>query len=524
MTRTLQRTLVLAAVCLSALAIPLCFTGPAVAMGAIGRDLGGGPFAMNWISNAFMLTFGSSLMLAGTLADRFGRKRLFLLGSTGFALCSFALTQSPDIISFNLLRGSQGFAGALTLASSMAALAQEFDGPERTRAFSLVGTTFGVGLAFGPLLCGYLVSHYDWQAVFYAASLASLAAVLLGATRMRESRDPQSRRLDIPGLFSFTCALGLLTCGILLAPQYGWRSAQTLGTLLAAAVLMAAFIGIEGRVARPMLDLTLFRYPAFAGVQFLAAAPAYSYVVLLVLLPERLIGIEGLSELDAGWAMLSLSAPLLVLPFLAASVSHHISPGRLAACGLLATAAGLIWLSLCAPGQPGAMAWPMLLIGIGISLPWGLMDGLAVSVVPKERAGMAAGIFSTTRVAGEGIALATLIQNSLHLNAGLTPEASMQTAQHLAVGKLDSALALLGQHREQAQPLIEAYGTAFRSLLHILAAITVATAGVIWYFMGRGAANASGTDDQLKSCRVHSSPRMYTSSYQAPSETTDPLK
>lgn len=503
MNRSFNKLLVLAAVCLSALAIPLCFTGPAVAMGAIGRELGGGPLAMNWISNAFMLTFGSSLMLAGTLADRFGRKRLFLLGAAGFGLFSVALAQAPDILAFNLLRGGQGLAGALALASSMAALAQEFDGPGRARAFSLVGTTFGVGLSFGPLLCGYLVERHGWQTIFHAAGTASLAAVLLGAARLHESRDPQARRLDLPGLLSFTGALSLLTCGILLAPQYGWRSAQTLGTLLAAALLLAAFIRIEGRGARPMLDLSLFRYPAFTGVQFLAAAPAYSYVVLLVLLPERLIGIEGMGELEAGWAMLTLSAPLLVLPFVAASVSHRIAPGRLAAGGLLATAAGLLWLSHCAPGQPGAMVWPMLLIGTGISLPWGLMDGMAVSVVPKERAGMAAGIFSTTRVAGEGVALAivaallaTLTQHSLGQQAGLAPEAAMQTAQHLAVGKLDAALHLLGQGREQAQPLIQAYGAAFRSLLHILAAITVATAGVIWYFMGRGAASASRAADQ----------------------------
>ncbi|AKU22261.1 MFS transporter [Massilia sp. NR 4-1] len=504
MNRTSNKLLVLGAVCLSALAIPLCFTGPAVAMGAIGRQLGGGPLAMNWISNAFMLTFGSSLMLAGTLADRFGRKRIFLLGTGGFALFSLALAQAPGIVAFNCLRGGQGFAGALALASSMAALAQEFDGPGRARAFSLVGTTFGIGLAFGPLLCGYLVEHHGWPTLFYAAGLAGLGAVLLGAARMHESRDPQAQRLDWPGLLSFTGALSLLTCGILLAPQYSWASLPTLGALLAASVLLAAFIQIEGRVARPMLDLSLFRYPAFTGVQFLAAAPAYSFVVLLVLLPERLIGIEGMRELEAGWAMLSLSAPLLALPFIAASVSQRIAPARLAAGGLLATAAGLAWLSACAPGQPGAMHWPMLLIGTGISLPWGLMDGMAVSVVPKERAGMAAGIFSTTRVAGEGVALAivaallaTLTQHSLSAQAGLAPEQAMQAAQHLAVGKLDSALQLLGQGREQAPPLVQAYGAAFRSLLHILAAITVATAGVIWYFMGRGAAASAAAADPV---------------------------
>jgi hypothetical protein len=155
-----------------------------------------------------------------------------------------------------------------------------------------------------------------------------------------------------------------------------------------------------------MLDLTLFRYPRFVGVQLLAAAPAYAFVVLLVLLPIRFIGIEGMDEIAAGRLMICLSGPLLILPIVAGQLTRWFAPATICGTGLLVAAGGLVWLSQVPVGEPNAVAAPMLIIGTGISFPWGLMDGLAVSVIPKERAGMAPGIFNTTRVAGEGVALA----------------------------------------------------------------------------------------------------------------------
>ncbi|NIE85389.1 MFS transporter, partial [Burkholderia sp. Tr-860] len=141
-----RRLLVLGAVCMAALALPLAFSGGAVATPAIGRDLGGSPAAIAWITNAFMLSFGSLLMAAGTLADRFGRRRLFAFGVAGFTLSSAALGFAPSILAVDLLRAAQGVAAAAALAGGTAALAQEFDGHARTRAFSAPGTTFGIGL------------------------------------------------------------------------------------------------------------------------------------------------------------------------------------------------------------------------------------------------------------------------------------------------------------------------------------------------------------------------------------------
>lgn len=485
-----RRYLILLAVCLSGLAMPLSFTGPAVALPTIAQQLGGSPIALNWVTNAFMLAFGSCLMAAGALADSYGRKRLFMIGVTGFIITSLALAFSPDIVWLDILRAAQGVASAAAFAGGAPTLAQEFEGYARTRAFSMLGTTFGVGLAFGPILSGLAIEHLGWRAVFHVVTAICVIAFFLGLRYMRESRDPDARGLDWPGALTFTAALTLFTYAVLQAPESGWSDTLIIGLLIASIVLMSVFVLIENRVRRPMLDLSLFRYPRFIGVQFLAAAPAYSYVVLLVLLPVRFIGIEGYSAMEAGRMMIALSGPMLVFPVMAGMLTRWMSPGLISGLGLLTSAAGLIWLAQCPPGTAsGVMAIPLLLIGLGISFPWGLMDGLAVSVVPKERAGMAMGIFSTTRVAGEGVALALvaallagLVQTKLHgmdimQGHAIVPEA----AQRLAMGDLSKALNLMPD--ANALWLVQGYGEAFHVLLYVLSGITVLSAIMVFGFL-----------------------------------------
>ncbi|MGG1945996.1 MFS transporter [Trinickia sp. NRRL B-1857] len=507
---TVEKRLILSAVCLAGLSMPLSFTGPALALPAIAAALGGSPLALAWVTNAFMLAFGSCLLVAGTLADRYGRKRVFLCGTVGFALSSILAALAPSLFAVDVARALQGMAGAAALSAGAAALAQEFEGDARTRAFSLLGTTFGVGLAFGPVMAGASVAHFGWRSVFAIVTVVTTIASVLGMKCMRETRDPLANEVDWCGAATFTCALALFTYAVLRVPDGGWTSRPVLGLLAASAVAAAVFVVVELRVARPMLELTLLRYPRFVGVQFLAAAPAYSYVVLLVLLPVRLIGIEGFDSVAAGRMMFALSAPMLVVPLIAARLARTIAPGIIAGVGLLLCACGHLWLAQCAPGQPvGNMLMAMLVIGTGVGLPWGLMDALAVSVVPKERAGMAAGIFNTTRVAGEGIALAvvgallaSLTESSLRgaslLGAG--GAALEHAANRLAMGDVPAAAAWIRGAR--SSDLIHLYGMAFHSLLYVLAAITVLSALLVFGFLSRTAEHEDQerTKSQMPAC------------------------
>ncbi|MFY0479432.1 MFS transporter [Achromobacter marplatensis] len=493
-----HRWLQLLSACLTALLIPLCFTGPAVVLPSISQALGGTPVELNWILNGYILAYGSVIMVSGSLTDLYGPRRIWLLGLTGFCAATFAIPYMPTAGWIDLLRLMQGMGGAAAFAAAMSSLAPLFHGVARTRAFSLLGTTFGIGLSFGPLLSGWLVQAASWEWVFLATGGVGVLGAIMVAISVRPTAGAAQGRLDWPGAISFTGALGLFTYGILLAPEAGWSDAHVIGALLASAVLSVAFVRVERRAVRPMLDLTLFRDARFVGVQVLAASPAFLFIVLIAMLPGRFIGIDGYSALAAGQLMIGLAAPLLVVPFLAALLTRWFNPGVLSAIGLLAVAAGLVWLAdVMATGATGLWL-PMGLIGVGIGVPWGLMDAMAVSVVAPRNVGMATGIFNTVRVSADGIAiavvsalLALLIQAPLTaaLPAATDGKAILMAANRAALGQLHEAAALLPGATALLQ---QSYDDAFRHVLHALAGIAVLTALAVYALLGRRRPAANG--------------------------------
>lgn len=471
-----QQRWALLAVCLAALALPLSFSAGAVAVPALARSAAASPTALAWVTNAFMLTFGSLLLAAGGLADRYGRRRLFLLGTAGFTTATAAVCLARTLLWLDLARGLQGVAAAAALASGTALLAQAWQGPARARVFALLGTTFGMGLALGPLLAGLLLQTLGWRSVFAAGGVLTLVAFGLGARALPESHG-ERRPLDIGGMLSFSLTLALLWLG-----EFGLHAARVRLALLVTLLLGGVFVFIERRHPSPLLDLSLFSQPAFLGVQLLPVETCFGYVVLLVALPLQLLGVHGQSATLVGLQMLALSAPMLVLPMLAARWAERVGSARLCTLGLLVCAAGLYLLSRQA-SHPSPLQWvPLLmLVGAGTALPWGLMDGLSVSVVPVQRAGMAAGIFGTVRVAGEGIALAavTALLALLigHQLQGASPAPLVRAGAYLATGAREQAQALLPtMSRMQLQ---HASSEALATLLRVLALLTAACAAVL---------------------------------------------
>ncbi|MCX5496472.1 MFS transporter [Kaistia dalseonensis] len=475
-----SKSLILAAIFLVAVTIPISFTGPAVALRSIGEDLGGSVTALAWIINGFMLAVGSSVMLGGALADQYGRKKIFTIGITGFTLVSLAIGLAPNVLTLDLLRGLQGISGALALSAGFAALAQEFEGPARTRALGLIGSGFGIGIAFGPIIAGGLIATLGWRAIFFISAAAGVLILAIGVPQLRETRDPGATRIDGFGAATFTAMLVTLTFGLVEAPELGWAHPLVIGLLAFAAIFLIVFIAIERLQVRPMLDLSLFRYARFVGVQALPVAVAYSFVVPLFLLPIRFIRVEGYSELQAGLMMLPLSAPIAIVPFLAANLTRWVPSGMLAAGGLVLSAIGIAWLAAIAPGASTfAFVLPLLLVGTGAGMPWGLMDDLAISVVPTERAGMATGIFGTMRVAGETVAIAVIsavlagfVGGGL---AGQLPDAAVgEVALAVASGAFEQAATLAPGLSHAA--FAAAYGHAFHMTMLICGTITFAAA------------------------------------------------
>lgn len=485
-----QQRWALLAVCLAALALPLSFSAGAVAVPALARSAAASPTALAWVINAFMLTFGSLLLAAGGLADRYGRRRLFLLGTAGFALATGLVCIAPALLWLNLARGLQGVAAAAALASGSAALAHAWQGPARARVFALLGTTFGAGLALGPLLAGLLLQALGWRSVFAAGGVLTLVAFGLGVRVLPESHG-ERRRLDIGGMLSFSLTLAALTLALLWLGEFGLHAVRVQLALLATLLLGWVFVCIERRHPSSLLDLSLFSQTAFLGVQLLPVATCFGYVVLLVVLPLQLLGVHGQSPTQVGLQMLALSAPMLVLPLLAARWADRIGAARLCTFGLLVCACGLYLLSRQA-SHPSPSQWvPLLmLVGAGTALPWGLMDGLSVSVVPVQRAGMAAGIFGTVRVAGEGIALAAVtallaLLIDQQLQGGAPPATLARAGAYLASGSRAQAAALLPMM--SGEQLQQVSAEALALLLRVLALLTAACAVLLHLLLRRPA-------------------------------------
>ena len=464
-----RRSSLLLALCLAGFAVTLTYTGIGVALPEIARELGAGRVASTWVINAFVLIFGACIMAAGTAADRYGRKRVMVIGVVLYVITSVAAALAWSILVLDIVRGLQGAAAALTMAAAAAAVAHAYQGDAQVKAFALLGTCFGAGFALGPIIVGFTVEYASWRLVFLLGAALGVAVLLLvHLSKMAESKDPEANSLDVPGTLSFMLMLGLFTYGLIEAPERGWSDPLVLLMLLGAALCLMVFIAVEQRQPRPMLDLSLFKHARFVGVQALPIAAGFAFIAPLALMPFRFMGVEGMSEGEAGLALLPLCLPMTVVPLLAGYLARWIAPGTLCASGLMVTAAGLAWLAYIPIGAgAAAFAWPMLLVGAGISLPWGLMDGLAVAVVPKDRAGMAVGIFGTSRLVSEGTAIVVVTAILLGL---LQLQLPAELASSLASGR-DLAREVVA-----SESVIGAYDLAFRTTFLILAGVALCCA------------------------------------------------
>ncbi|MDB5784915.1 MFS transporter [Caballeronia mineralivorans] len=486
------KTLVLIAVILACVSLPLSLSAGPAAQTFISRDLAGGTVALSWITNAFMLACGSTLMVAGALADHYGRKKIFFVGMLVMTVVSLLMPLAPSVLWLDFLRVPHGLAAACAYAGGVSMLAQEFEGPARVRIFSLIGIAFGAGLAFGPTLAGILIAFSSWHAVFLSSALISFIALILCIFCMRDSKNSATHGLDWAGAGTFTLMLTLFTFAVVEAPVHGWTSSLVLGLFVASALVLVLFVVIEMKVLNPMLDLSLFRYPRFVGAQLLPLATAYSYIALLVILPLRFIGIEGLNALDAGILMLYFSAPLLFIPFLSAMLTRFIPVGILSGLGMLISVAGLFLLTQVPLGDHGIlMRVDLLLIGLGAAIPWGLMDNLAVSVVPSDKAGMAVGIFGALRVSIDSTAMAIVgsllaffaQQTLTDIGPDQNPDTLASGAAQLAAGTLAKAGSILSGF-DHAHLLL-AYDLAFKKLLWVAIILTLAAAILVFALLGR---------------------------------------
>ncbi|MFJ8686592.1 MFS transporter [Micromonospora wenchangensis] len=398
------------AVLLATTVLPLTITGASVALPGIQHDLQTSTVAAQWVVNAYNATFAAFLVLGGAVTDRWSPYRVFLSGVAVFAAASAASAFAPTVLVLNLTRAVTGVGAAATVTGGVALLSVVLTGRAQARAFGLLGTLLGVGLAFGPQLSGVALETLGWQAVFGVPAVVGVLVIGLvlaarpPAAGRRASAHPP---FDWAGASLFTGASLIGIATLVEAPRLGATHPLLWGGAILSAVLLLVFVGVERRVAHPVTDLTLLRNPRYTAIAITAGTLMVVLVPILVYLPSYLINVVGLSPTEAGAWMLVLTAPTIALPPVGGLLIRSIGMTPVLVTAVVLCGLGALGLVTLSPGSTlPAMALPLLAIGAGAGLPSGHIDRLAVSEADESRRGAAAGLFNTIRLSTENVSIA----------------------------------------------------------------------------------------------------------------------
>ncbi|WP_219518758.1 MFS transporter [Nonomuraea ceibae] len=394
---------VLAGVVLVAMSI----SGTAVALPSMGRDLDASGSALNWVVAGYNLAFAAMTLVAGSAADRVGRRRVFLGAALVFAAGFLVTALSPAIVVTDLARIVSGAGGAGIMAAGGAILASSYDGAARNRAFALMGTMAGIGIAIGPTLTGFLITATGWRGSFAIFTAIGLL-IALGSTRTRESRADSAGPIDRAGNALFVAALALLMFTLLEAPALGWTHPVILVTGITGLATLAIFSAGQRRSAAPVLAPSLVANRGFLGWGLATLTTSIGFLGVLVFLPTYLQTTGGFSPAAAGVVMLLLTAPVLFTPMVAVTlVNRGVAARLLIMVALVLVVAGnLLLTGLNADDTVTAVAAPLLMIGIGMGASFGITDGQAMALVPADIVGMATGFLNTLRGAAEALVIA----------------------------------------------------------------------------------------------------------------------
>ncbi|HUA95486.1 MAG TPA: MFS transporter, partial [Acidimicrobiales bacterium] len=460
-----------------------------VALPDIQRSLHSSFSDLQWVVDAYSLTLAAFLLTAGVIGDMFGRREVFAIGLGVFSLSSLLCGLSVNSLMLNLCRGAQGVGGAIMFATSLALIAQAFQGKERGTAFGIYGAVVGGAVAVGPLVGGAITSAIGWRWIFFVNVPIGVIAILVTLAKVQESRDSTTRRVDWVGFVSFSAALFMLVFALVRGNDDGWTSSVILGLLVGAAILLAVFLVAEWRGSDPMLDLSLFRRPAMNGVSLVAFTIAASIFAMFLYLTLYIQDDLGYGPLAAGLRFL----PITVLAFAVAPFAGRLTvrmPSRiLLGTGMLLVAVGLGLMTLVSADSGWTVLLPGFVVtGIGIGTVNPVLASSAIAVVPPQRSGMASGANNTFRQVGIATGIAALgavfqsqMISSVSSALFATPAGRAAAAQH--GGALHTAFTS-GQVRTtlprlpaaQAHAVLDAYHSAFASTLDHLLIISAVVA------------------------------------------------
>jgi EmrB/QacA subfamily drug resistance transporter len=430
------------------------------------HDLDTGLSGLQWVVDAYTLPLAATVLTAGVLADRFGRRRSFAIGLVLFSASSAICGLAPNIGSLIAARAVQGLGASMLFATALALIAQVSPAPEqRAKALAAYGASIGAAFAIGPFVGGALVSGLGWRAIFLINVPLGIAALWIAVRRVAETRDPQARGVDIPGQATLISGLFLIVLALLRGNDAGWGSTGIVAALAGGVVLLGLFVLAELRGRSPMLPLGLLRDRTFAGAQVAVFAIASTWFAAFLYLTLYLQGVLGLSPIETGLVYLPATLTIFAVSGASAGLMNRVRPGVLVSGGLALVAAGLLGLLAADVGSSWTVVLPgSLLAALGTGLFNPAASAVALSALPDERSGLAAGANDTFRQAGVALGIAALgafvpASSALGgspadyvsgLHHGLIAAAAFAGAGAVATGLL------LGRRAPATQPAFEA--------------------------------------------------------------------
>jgi EmrB/QacA subfamily drug resistance transporter len=410
-----------------------------VALPSIQQDLGISIDSLQWVVGGYALTFGGFLLLGGRLGDLLGRRRLFMVGLALFSVTSLLAGLATSAGTLIAARVAQGAAAAMLSPSVFSITSVTFkEGSERNKALGILGAIAGSGAAIGVLLGGVLTEFAGWQWIFFVNVPVGLLALFLAPRVIRESRaEGLARQFDAAGAVTVTGSLMLLMLGLTRSITEGWTSVQTIGSLVASAVLMAAFLRIETRSRSPLIRLGIFRRRSVAGGNIIGFGLGTSVFGMFFLLSLYMQQVLGFSPLTTGAAYLAVTVTVILTSTLSQALVTRIGVKRVLAAGLVSLTLGLLYFTgVSANGSYAIDLLPgFLLIGLGMGFSFVPVSIAALSGVSSREAGLASGLINTSLQVGGAVGLAVL-----------TTVATLRTDRLVASGS-DALDALTGGFR-----------------------------------------------------------------------------
>jgi EmrB/QacA subfamily drug resistance transporter len=473
----------LVAICLGTFMLLVDVTIVSVALPSMAGDLHASLSSLQWVVDAYALALAALLLLSGSLADRFGRRRAFQAGLVLFATASFCCALAPDAGLLIAARAMQGVGAAAMFATNAALLNATYHGQDRGIAFGVWGAVTGAAAALAPILGGLLIEAFDWRAIFLVNLPIAAVAIVMTQRVLSESHG-HSGKLDWLGAFWFTLSAGGVTFALIHGGEAGWGATTTIVAFAVAAVALVVFLAVEPRQASPLMDLSLLRDRSFAALMLAAVALAAGAFAALLYTQLWLQSVLDMSAIEAGLVV----APLAAVAFAASAgigrFMHRVPPQFPLGLGLLAIGAGsLLRTDFSATSGWGVMIPGLVMTGLGVGVASPVLISATLGAVHPARAGMASGIVNTFRQLGYALGIAALgtlftsrIEASFaHSGALADPHAAAAQASQGEAGRLIAA------SPPQARALVEhavhaAYASSQNSI-YLIAGITALVGG-----------------------------------------------